>query len=122
MLDADKHSDAFLRWCAKTDGLTDAEWAKGMAKVERKIVADNANAKEPWPPSDIEFVAYCKPEASPTGINSAAYLNLHDPKHPRNDPNSVDYCPPKKGLEDLTKKAAVKAKGLAASRKILNTF
>ena len=111
MLDSDRYSDAFRRWCVKTDGLTDVEWAKGMGKVERKIVADNANGNEPWPPSDVEFVSYCKPTISPDGKNSTAYLDIHDPRHPRNDPNSVDYCRPPKGLEDLTKKSRVKQKG-----------
>lgn len=82
-----------------------------MGRLERKLVADSANGRESWPPSDVVFVSWCKPSVSPSGTNKAAYVSIHSPEHPRNDPTSPEYCPKPKGLEDLTKKEARKKVG-----------
>lgn len=110
MLSGEDYSDTFLTWCAKTNHLSDEEWAKGMAKLERKVTADAANGNESWPPSYAEFVGYCRPTTSPDGKNSVAYIAFDDPEHP-------SYEKPK-GIEDLT----LKDRRIAKGRKTLDSL
>lgn len=65
-----------------------------------------ATRKDTWPPNAAEFRQLCLPTTiSPNGGNTAAYLRFDDPKHPRNDPLSPEYCPPQdKRLEHVSKR------------------
>jgi hypothetical protein len=60
----------FLLWAEKTERLTDEQWAKGFAELERRVERASAENKTAWPPSPSEFVGLCKSttDAGPNGI------------------------------------------------------
>ena len=58
-------TEHFLSWYEKTSKLTPTQWKCGFDRVERKITADIANDRDPWPPTTPGiFVAMCKPPKS----------------------------------------------------------
>lgn len=86
-------------WILLLKGLTPNQIADGLTRLKDR--------KSPFHPNGVEFRQLCLPDTiSPSGVNKIAYVDIHSPEHPRNDPTSPEYCPKPKGLEDLTKKEA----------------
>jgi hypothetical protein len=75
---------------------------------------------ETWPPNAIEFRQLCLPTTiSPDGNNTAAYLMIDDPKHPRNDPSSPEYVKPVLGIESDSYKTKRRRAGNTALKDML---
>ncbi len=88
-------------WERLLKGITPDQIKNGLNRLSER--------QEAWPPNAVEFRNLCLPETiSPNGHNSAAYLMFNDPRHPRNDPASPEYCPKPKGIESDGYKSARK--------------
>ena len=100
-------------WIALLKGITQGQIKNGLNKL--------ATRDSPFPPNGSEFRQLCLPETiSPDGKNSAAYLDIHDPKHPRNDPESPEYvATAPKGIEGDQWKRDNKKAGRTALKDIL---
>ncbi len=87
---------------------------------------------ETWPPNGAEFRNLCLNRSvdkhghdTSTNHKSAAYLRFDDPKHPSNDPDSVNYCPglrKDRALESDSLKSKRKKTGNSAIKGILGDF
>lgn len=87
------------------------------AKKERQ----KGNAEYDWP--DIaKILGLCTKSNSPDGKNSAAYLMIDDPRHPKNDPNSPEYCPKPRGIESDTWKSKRRLAGESELSKLKSMF
>ena len=73
----------YLEWYEETISLTPTQWLCGFDRVGRKISADIAHDRDPWPPTTPAiFVAMCHPpksEVSATaGQSAASFKNIRD--------------------------------------------
>lgn len=53
------YSPTFLLWCRKLDGLTPAEFKRGMDGLEERAKRAGQLGEEFWPPSYAEFIGLC---------------------------------------------------------------
>jgi len=47
-------------WARKTEHLSDEQWKKGFAELERRVSQASANNETAWPPTYAEFIGLCK--------------------------------------------------------------
>ena len=99
-------------WVLLLRGITPRQIKDGLNRLATR---DSA-----FPPNAAEFRQLCLPETiSPDGHNSAAYMTLSDPRHPRNDPNSPEYVKPVLGIESDSYKERRKQAGNTALKDML---
>lgn len=104
-------TEMFLAWCQATERLTDNQWLEGIAAVERKIIADLGNDREPWPPTAPVFAAMARKQTAAAGLSALSY---------QPHPNVIEAEKRKKklALESDSFKAKKKSNGNAAISEI----
>jgi len=82
MTEDGKATPNYEEWYRETRQLSNKQWVYGFGRVERKITADIANDRDPWPPTTPAiFVAMCSPPKSEAvGEEGTAHKSFG--KHP----------------------------------------
>lgn len=95
-LENGRYSNEFLLWCRKLEGLTDAEYQRGFARLEYLVREAGRKGEDLWPPSYAGFLGYCEP---PIGQRSYKLF-------PSNiDPKAPPLALPDKAAQERARKA-----------------
>jgi len=130
MTEDGKATPNYEEWYRETRQLSNKQWIYGFGRVERKITADIANDRDPWPPTTPAiFVAMCSPPKSEAvgaeGAASVSHMNIKDARHPMNCKKLPDgrvnpeYVEPRKGIESDSHKEKHLRAGNTALKDIL---
>jgi hypothetical protein len=112
----------FLLWVEETSELSEHHWEEGFLRVKRKIIADAANDREPWPPSTpAMFIAMCRcKEMREAEIAEAK--SKQEACGGAIAESRKTYVPKPKLIEDFTAKSQRRDKGNSALSDIKNLF